>query len=249
MSGDGVELQVLGCGDAMGSGGCLQSCFSMRRGERRVLVDFGVTGMIALRRYGIDPNEVETVLLTHLHGDHFGGLPFFLLDAKYVSRRHRPLHLAGPATTAERLQTLRETLYPGSSAGSLGFDLDVVELVAGSRTEIDDLVVTPFEVIHESGAPAHGLRLEWGGRCVAFSGDTQWTDALVELARGADLFVCEASSYEHPVPFHLDYETLLANRSRLECGRLLLTHLGAEMLSRRQELEIESAEDGLVLQL
>ena len=249
MSGEGVELQVLGCGDAMGSGGRFQSCFSMRHGERCVLVDFGVTGMIALRQYGIDPNEVETVLLTHLHGDHFGGIPFFLLDAKYESRRSRQLRLAGPPTTAERLQTLRETLYPGSSAGSLGFDLDLVDLVAGSRTEIDDLVVTPLEVVHESGAPAYGLRVEWGGRCVAYSGDTQWTDALVELARGADLFVCEASSYEHPVPYHLDYKTLLANRSRLECGRILLTHLGAEMLARRDELELESAEDGLVVQL
>jgi len=249
MTKEGLELQVLGCGDAMGSGGRFQTCFSLQNGERRVLIDFGATAMIALRRAGIEPNEVDSVLLTHLHGDHFGGLPYLLLDAKWVSGRTAPLRLLGPRTTAERLRMLRETLYPGSTRGDLGFELDVRELEPGVPARLEDLHVTPFEVLHESGAPALGLRIDWGGRSIAYSGDTQWTESLVELARGVDLFICEASFYDEVVPYHLTYEELLANRSRLECDRLLLTHLSREMLQRRTELELESAEDGLVVQL
>ena len=86
-----LELQVLGCGDAMGTGGRYQTCFSLSSGGDRYLIDCGSSAMMAMRQFGINPLEVRCVVLTHLHGDHFGGLPFFLLDARLISRRRSPL--------------------------------------------------------------------------------------------------------------------------------------------------------------
>jgi ribonuclease BN (tRNA processing enzyme) len=84
-----MRLRVLGCGDAFGSGGRFHTCFHV---SASVLLDCGASSLIAVRRFGVDPNSVQTVLISHLHGDHFGGLLFLLLDAQFVSKRKIPLH-------------------------------------------------------------------------------------------------------------------------------------------------------------
>jgi len=104
--------------------------------------------------------------------------------------------------------------------------------------------VTPFPAQHASGAPSYVLRVEYGGKVVVYSGDTEWAESLVEAARGADLFVCEAYFFEKKIKYHLDYRTLRDQRERLECRRLILTHMGPDMLNRVQESEIEWATDG-----
>src|SRR5512135_792801 len=110
-----VSVQFLGSGDAFGSGGRLQTCIYVDCGSVRFLLDCGATSMSALKHWRVSPNSIEAILLTHLHGDHFGGLPFFILDAQLVSRRTRPLSLAGPAGTEQRIQAAQEVLFPGSS--------------------------------------------------------------------------------------------------------------------------------------
>jgi len=244
-----VELHVLGCGDAMGSGGRLHSCFSLATAGSRLLIDCGATGLLALRRFGVDPGSVGTVAITHLHGDHYAGLVFFLLEARHVSKRQAPLVVAGPPGVEARLMSTLELMYPGSTEIGYPFALTFVELWAGQASALGEAVITPFEVIHPSGAPSYGLRVELGGKVIAFSGDTAWTDTLLDLARGADLFVCES---QHVTPFpnhHLDYQTLLAKREQLTCKRMLLTHLGAQMIARAGELELECAEDGMKIVL
>ena len=244
-----VEFQVLGCGDAMGSGGRLQTCFSLAGpapGER-YLVDCGATSMLALRRYGIDPLEVRAIVLSHLHGDHFSGLPFFLLDAKWVSRRREPLVIAGPPGTEERVLATMELLYVGSTHVTRDFDLRFVELAAGKEQQLHSLLVVPQLVTHESGAPAYALRLEIGGTTIGFSGDTEWTETLPVVAAGTDLFICEASFYDLEIPNHLNYTTLLSHRSELSCERILLTHLSSDMLERQEELELECAFEGQII--
>ena len=112
-----MRLQFLGSGDAFGSGGRFNTCFHLERANRgNVLIDCGASSMVAIRKWGVDPNAISTVLVTHLHGDHFGGLPFFLLDAQLVSRRTTPLTLAGPPGFRERLQIVREAMFAGSTA-------------------------------------------------------------------------------------------------------------------------------------
>src|SRR6187551_3851107 len=89
-----MRLQFLGSGDAFGSGGRFNTCFHLERAAHgNVLVDCGASSMVAIRKWQVEPNAVSTVLVSHLHGDHFAGLPFFLLDAQLVSRRTAPLVL------------------------------------------------------------------------------------------------------------------------------------------------------------
>jgi ribonuclease BN (tRNA processing enzyme) len=204
--------------------------------------------MVALKRAGLDPGAVEWVVVSHLHGDHFGGLPLMVLDGQF-SRRTRALTIAGPPTVEARVRAAMEVFFPGSSTVRRRFDVTFVELEARAPRVVGPAVVTPFTVVHESGAPSYALRVDYGGKVVAYSGDTEWTDALVEAADGADVFVAEAYFFDKKVRYHLDYRTLMHERPRLRCRRLVLAHLGAEMLARRAALEAEVAEDLQVLTL
>jgi ribonuclease BN (tRNA processing enzyme) len=171
-----------------------------------------------------------------------------ILDGQF-RRRLGPLRIAGPPGVAERVRVAMEVLFPGSSAASRRFPVEFVELAARTPTPLGPALVTAVEVVHPSGAPAYALRLQYGGKIVAYSGDTEWTDALVEVATGADLFVCEAYFFDKVVKYHLDFATLAAHRRRLGCRRLVVTHMSEDMLARRPTLDVEVAEDLTVIDL
>jgi ribonuclease BN (tRNA processing enzyme) len=243
-----LRVRFLGSGDAFGSGGRLQTCILAESNGHSCLVDCGASSLVALKRAGVDPNQIGTVLISHLHGDHFGGLPFLVLDGQF-SGRSGPLRIAGPPGLRARVTEAMEVFFPGSSGARRKFEVGFEEMPEGVATPVGPLRVTPYEVVHACGAPPYALRLEIAGRVLAYSGDTEWTDRLVAAASGADLFVCEAYSYEKRIPFHLDYATLVQHRPELDCRRIVLTHLGADMLSHAAELELEAAHDGLEIVL
>ncbi len=235
----------MGSGDAFGSGGRFQTCIYVRSGESGgTLVDCGASSLIAMKRFEVETSDIDTILLSHLHGDHFGGLPFFIMESQYVSHRKKPLVVAGPPGLDNRIHEAMEVLYPGSSDTPRKFDLEFVELEDGAVAEIGHLKVLPYTVLHPSGAPAYALRVACEDKILAFSGDTIWTDALVRAASGADLFICECNYWEYEGGYHLDYETLMDHRWELGCRRLVLTHMNDEMLRRIESLDAEGAEDG-----
>ncbi len=244
-----VNVRFLGSGDAFGSGGRFQTCIYVRCEATHLLVDCGTSSLVAMKRFGVDPSLVDTILLSHLHGDHFGGLPFFIMDAQFVSRRRKPLVVAGPPGLEARIFEAMEVLYPGSSQTQRDFVLKFVELSEESATAVTPLVVTPYSVVHPSGAPAYALRVVCEDKIIAYSGDTEWTDALIRAAHGADLFVCECFSPEKVGGHHIDYQTLMNHRPELECRRLILTHMNDEMLRQFGSLDVEGAEDGKIVVL
>jgi ribonuclease BN (tRNA processing enzyme) len=244
-----MRITCLGTGDAFGSGGRLHACFLLDFDGGRLMVDCGASSLSALRRAGIAPNDVDAIALSHLHGDHFAGAAFLLVDAQVASRRSRPLVIAGPTGTGDRVAQAMEVMFPGSTSVDRRFELEFAELEPGREVEVGRSSVTAYPVVHPSGAAAYALRLRCGSRVVAYSGDTEWTSTLIDVARGADLFICEAYFYEKRIPYHLDYRTLMEHRSELECDRIVLTHMSEDMLGRLELLDCEAAEDGGTIEL
>ncbi len=244
-----MRIQFLGSGDAFGSGGRLQTCILLHADGTRILVDCGTTALIAMRRFGVDPNDLRAIVLTHLHGDHFGGIPFVILDGQLVSKRTASLLIAGPPSTRERLSQAMEVLFPGSSTVQRGFPVEVVSLQPGRSQHIGSLTVTPHLVSHASGAPAFALRFESAGKVIVYSGDTEWTEALAVAGQGADLFIAEAYFYDKPIRYHLDYATLVAQLPKFNPKRVVLTHPSTEMLNRVTEVRHEMAQDGMVIEV
>lgn len=215
-----LTVTFAGSGDAFGSGGRYQACIHLRpQGGSPVLLDCGATSLPALKRLGLDPGEIAAVFVSHLHGDHFGGLPFLILDGQF-SLRTAPLAVVGPRGTAQRLADTMECLFPGSSTMSRRFGVDVTELGPGTTAAVCGTTTSAWRADHPSGAPALILRLSLAERTIAYTGDTAWTDAIADAAADADLLIAEAYYRDKSIPFHLRLADLDAHRGRLTARRV-----------------------------
>ena len=242
-----VTVRFVGSGDSFGSGGRFQTCIVVDGPRSRVAIDFGTSSLIALAQQGIEPNSIDAILLTHLHGDHCGGVPFLLIDAMLASRRARPLTIAGPRDLQRRMGEIREALFPGSHVMVPRFPLEWIELQPGTSRAVLDCVVTARPARHTAETNPTSLRVEIGGKVIAYTGDTEWTDDVAAVARGADLLIAECYYYAKPIKWHLNYPAIAAHREGVGARRVILTHMSNEMLAHADEVPEECAHDGLVV--
>lgn len=240
-----MRVHFLGCGDAFGSGGRNQTAYLLEDQGRLFLLDCGPAALFALKRAGFRPAALDAVLLTHLHGDHFGGLPFLFIDYLYNAPRSRPLPVAGPPGTEERVRGLMTLMYGEKDLPFVEFSV----LEPGARATTAGLEIHAFRVPHQTDAISLGLRVTLEGKTVLFSGDSCWTDAFIDQSAGADLFICECCFFDSDSTTHMSYSKIAANRDRLTCKQLILTHMGEEMLARSRTLPVSSAYDGLVVEI
>ena len=242
-----TRVRFIGSGDSFGHGGRFQTCILVDADGYRFLIDCGATSLVALRRAGIEPSSIDAVLLTHFHGDHCGGVPYLILDGQF-SKRERPLAIAGPPGVRERMTSVFEAALPTSSRTEQRFAVSYHEL-GEAATRIGPLEVVALPVAHLPETAPHGLRVGVDGHVVAYTGDTDWCEALPRLADGADLFIAETYSFVKRIPQHLSHATLLAHRDELRAKRVVLTHPGVETLARHDELAWPLADDGTTIDL
>jgi ribonuclease BN (tRNA processing enzyme) len=210
-----------------------------------LLLDCGGSSLPAIQRE-IDPEAIDAIAISHLHGDHFGGIPYLVIQQHFAGRT-APLVIGGPRALPERLRAAESALYPDFFRKTkLGFAIR--EVVLGPlETELGGALVSALPVKHVPESDPHGLRVRIGNTLIAYSGDATWSDDLPRVAQDADLFICDATFFDRDDPSHISYRTLMAHRQQLDCRRIVLTHLGAETLARIGELELEHAVDGTTL--
>ena len=172
-----MQLQFIGCGDALGSGGRSNTCFHVTGERVNFLIDCGASSLPALKRFGVVRHAIDLILITHFHGDHFGGLPFLLLDAQFT-RRARPLVIAGPQGIETRLRQAMEVMFEHSSKTQQRFELSVVALAPEETRSFGGVAVSPTPSCTESGGPFLAYRIEAEGRVISYSADTEWTETL-----------------------------------------------------------------------
>ena len=244
-----MRVQFVGCGDAFGSGGRQNTCFHVTGSTVNFLIDCGASSLPALKRCAVARNDIDLILITHFHGDHFAGLPFFLLDAQFGGRG-RPLVIAGPQGIDARLREVMEALFEHSSKTRQKFELSVVALTPGETRSFGEVEVTPYGVMHgASGGPFLGYRIGAEGRIIAYTADTEWTETLVPLGRNADLLIAEAYTFDREVRNHLSLKTLEAHLTEIAPKRLILTHMSDDMLSRLEMLAYSAAHDGMTVEI
>lgn len=244
-----VRVVFLGSGDSVSARGSHQAAYLVQAPDTTFLLDCGAMVLASMKRDGYDPDAIDTVLLSHLHGDHFAGLPFLFIEYTYERPRRRPLRIVGPPNTEERVRALLRANYKDLADKPSPFALEFLEVAPGSVHDLGPLRLHPFRVPHQETEISLGLAVVVEGRTILYSGDTGWTEELVTRSQGADLFICECCYFETRRPFHLDYPQIAANRERFGARRMVLTHLGAEVHARRAEIDMELAHDGLVVDL
>lgn len=244
-----VKITFVGSGDAFGSGGRMNTCILVDAPGLRFAIDCGATGLVALNKLGIHHNSIDMVLLTHLHGDHCAGVPTMLMDAMLGAKRQTPLIVAGPAETESRLKLVQEALFPGSGGMSPKFDYTTIEMPTLEPQAIGDLRVTTYPAIHTAATNPTSMRVEVAGKVIAYTGDSAWNEHIPQLAHEADILISECYFHSKPVPFHMNYVDIEAHRSEITAKRIVLTHMGPEMLARQDDVEEDCAFDGMEIEL
>lgn len=243
-----MRLQFVGCGDAFGSGGRFNTCFHLTGERTNLLIDCGASSLVALKQLGIDRNAISTIVVTHFHADHFGGVPFFMLDAQFFSKRRSPLTIVGPTGLEGWYERVMETAFPGSSQASQKFDLHLVEIAAGETVSVNETTVRAFQALHgPPGGPYLAVRIEAEGKAIAYTGDTEWTPDLIAAGKEADLFIAEAYFRDKSIATHLSLNAIEANLSAIAPKRLILTHMSDDMLKHPDRELYDNAEDGMIV--
>ncbi len=243
------EVVFVGTSDAFGSGGRRQSAYLVRAPSGAVLLDCGTTTGTGLAALGIPRDEIDAIVVSHFHADHFGGIPLFLLASLYQDDRHKPLRIAGPPDVEARVRRAAEALGHPIESQDWSFPIQFQEIRAGGESAVGPVRLGAFPTRHSPEAHPHGVVVQAGARRIVYSGDTGWFDELPAHAAGADLFVCECTLVQRSFEYHLSLEELVENRERFDCGRLVLTHLGEEMRSLTDYAGFDVADDGLSIKL
>jgi ribonuclease BN (tRNA processing enzyme) len=241
-----VTVTLLGTGDAFASFGRSQSGYLIDAPAGRILMEAGPCLLQTLKSGGHSTDSFDLLLISHLHGDHYGGLPFLILDYMFETRRKRVLTIAGPSKLEERTWQLTRTMFPHFELDKIRHKVKFVVLEPETSTRLGKFKVSAIRSPHTKPDISLSLRIDGGGKSIVFSGDSGWNDELVEFSAGADLFLCECTYYESAhLTFHLNYPQLAANRDKFKVRRMVLTHLGREVLSREAEVALEMGYDGM----
>lgn len=212
------------------------------------MLECGPGVLAGMKRMGIPTDAPDALLVSHLHGDHFGGIPFLFLEYLFENPRQRPLAILGPPTILERSFAVYAALYRELQSFDLPFEIRLVELEPGATASVAGFEIEAFQVTHNAEPFSLGFRIVSPDATMLFSGDSAWNEVFVDKSQGVDLFLCECCTMEPTMPMHTSYAELLSNRDRLGCKRLLLTHLGAEV-RQAEEFQFERVEDGMVFEV
>ncbi len=230
-----MRVTVVGCSGSVPGPDSAASCYLIEAdavdsagAQRtwRVLLDLGSGALGPLQRY-LDPLELDAVLLSHLHPDHYFDLSGLYVMAKHAPKdplaRVHPIPVWGPVGTSEQLaRAIGVPEQPG-----LAPELTFNEWVAGRPVQLGPLLITPVPMRHP--VLAFGLRIEYAGRVLAYTGDTDICPELTALLHDADLVLADAAfidSTDGPPGVHLT--AARAAQAVTEAGgvkRLILTHI------------------------
>lgn len=241
-----VELSILGSGAAFSETGHNAAYLV----DRRLLLDCGAPVTSLLPPLGTSIGALETILISHLHGDHVIHLPTLLVTRRLRYPEAPPLRLIGPRGLREHLPRLGRTafgdqLWPRivTEDGPLFTELE--EWDDGQAAEVGGYAVEAFTVRHAPELNCLAFRIERDGISLGYTGDTTYCPGLLRLAATVDNLLCECSSFTGPSPTHLWHDEVARLIEEAPRAALILTHL----TSREQLPGALLASDGLTLRL
>ena len=221
-----LELTFLGSGNAFTPSGRYWSSFLA---NGRYLFDAPPTLLPHLKRLGRSPNDLNVVFLSHFHGDHFMGLPFLFLEYLYMTPRQHDLYVAGPPGTEAFIEGFTDRCFPNLSQAETAYRRVYIEADPRGEQAVAGLAFRAVPMKHAQGKlDCFGYKLALGEKTLAYSGDTEYCDAVYQLAEGADVLVLDCT-YADRGPEHMGLSEVREVRKRVSPQTtLLLTHLEQE---------------------
>src|SRR5271166_2758736 len=235
-----LALTLLGTGDAFASGGRAQAGYLLDAAGKRILLEAGPGLLGEMKRHGIAADSLDAVVISHLHGDHFGGLPFLFLEYMWERPRKHPVIIAGPKRLEQRTWALMRTMFPRFELSDIQSKVKWVVLEPGKKTRLVGLQLSTIRSPHTKPDISLSVKIAAEGKTFVFSGDSGWNEELVSFSAGANLLLCECTYFESEhLRFHMNYPELARNRARFDVKRMILTHLGRETIDHTADIKIE----------
>ncbi len=223
-----INVVFLGTGDAFGSGGGKSASVFVKIGKKGILLDCGPHSLQALKESGRNTNDIDIIIISHFHGDHLGGVPFFLLEASIQQQRNKLLTIIGPPSIDKKVKNLYSALYENIAEKELPFLCEFLSLIPSSSSlKVNGITIQAFKMLHTP--EAQGYRVETKEISIAYSGDTGWTDELIPLVKNTQLAIMECNFLDSEHEIHLNYHQLKKLHSFTD--RMALIHLGPEVLN------------------
>jgi ribonuclease BN (tRNA processing enzyme)/isopentenyl phosphate kinase len=226
-----TKVVFLGIGDAFSSGGKKSAGILIEYPNEgiKVLLDCGPHTLQALKLSKINTSSIDWIVISHFHGDHINGIPYLLLELSYQTKRIKPLKIIGPQGIEQQVKQLFTALYKNEATKTLPFKLMFHEISSEKPFDDENIRILAFPMNHTP--EALGYRIistnEPEPCTIAYTGDTGWTENLIDLVENVQLAIVECNFYNTEFPTHLNWNEIKRLKEYTE--RIAITHLGAEM--------------------
>ena len=219
-----LDLQFVGTGNAFAPGGLCWNGFVV---NGKYLFEAPPQALQVLNKFGVDTmTDLDGVVISHHHGDHFLGLPSLLLQWKF-GRRTRPVRIIGPTGTQALATSIATSVYPGIM--ETAYEIEWDERLPGESFRLGELELEALGMRHDERLSGSlGFKAALGTRRFAYTGDSAMCDSVLDLARHGEVLVSECASRDEQIAVHMNLRDDIPNvRAAMKAdATLLLTHLG-----------------------
>ncbi len=234
-----LAITFMGVANAFASGGACWNAFLV---NRTILFETPPQVLMSVQRAGVDPNDIDIVVISHHHGDHFYGLPMLMLWWKWMGRTN-PVYIVAPPETERIARDIARETFPWLF--DLGYELNWVEAQPGEKIVLPTISILPYEMVHDDTINVClGFATEIAGRRLGYTGDTIFCPSVEELAKWSEILVSECASVDGN-PVHMDLTNDIPRVRALlpKESHLILTHIDAEVAASRTPAGVVIAQD------
>lgn len=253
-----MRLTTIGTGGVFPNTERRQSCAVIETGGETIVFDLGNGAVRGMLRAGFDPLFIDRLFFTHFHPDHTSDIPALLFSMKYgmTEERTNPLHAVGPHPFEDFWDSFK-TVYRSWMEPDFPVEITGLPVEPGHSMDLPFGVLSWTPVEHRPESIAYRLD-EKDGASLAYTGDTEHSESVAALARGADTLLIECSAPDSsPIPGHLTPSSVARIATEAGVRRVVLTHLFPPVLEldlvsevgKGFDGEIVVAEDGMSLEI
>jgi ribonuclease BN (tRNA processing enzyme) len=221
---ENIELVFLGTGNAFSMDNRYWSSILV---NDRILLDASPMVVPHMKRLGKNLTNLEYIFITHFHADHFFGLPYIFLDFGYLIEKSLPLTIIGPPALMDRITRITELGFSGLSEKLRGrLEVNYNEVAKPGLYSVSGLDFTAERMKH-GNTETFGYKFTEAGKTIAYTGDTDLCDGVIELGLESDVLIIEMSNPNNDVPGHMNLEKLKQLREKLSSNvKIILNHIG-----------------------
>ena len=246
-----LKIVILGSGNAFGHANQFQSAHLVEFEEKyKILLDCGPTILQAVQSAEVNLDDLQYLLVSHLHGDHLAGIPFLLLHYKYVLQRlNNPLHIIGPPGLTEQLNFLIKGNYPNALTEEDNL-YDVQEVNLKEELNLFNTIkIKPYEAFHIPNA--FGFTLQFKSLKVIYSGDNELKPQQLEEFSDGTVLIHELTTMNSTDGGHTSWDILkdYIDDILMKVSKVIVIHTSVDVRSEPESTfngKIIRARDGSI---